>query len=170
MRVLRPGRHAVVWFAFLIATGAAMASPRTSSFQFDPVFFKTCHHYENRAKFKPRHAGSALEVFLAEACRDALDSLTKRVDTSPYERKRATIFLAHLTELKSTVLTINRERLFGKNAGPRTQLQTDARIPKKYAPIGPITRTGEYLIAREIGLLAAYDDWADVTDFEIAGR
>ena len=130
----------------------------------DAGIFKTCNHYINRARFKPRNDDPTLEVILADACAQALESIGNAPHATPYEVKRARIFLSRLTTYRETVFAINAARLFGEDAGPTTQLKTPKIARSK---IGRITPTGEYLIAREMGVLSALDDWADVTDFAV---
>lgn len=134
-----------------------------------PHLEKTCDHYGNRARFMVRSSNPALEVILADSCAAALRSVVVSIHTDPYSAKRAHIYLERLHTLKETVIVINLSRIFGEDAAPRAKplgsaLSDTGPLAKRAATI---TRTGEYLIARELGVLAAYQDWARVSDFEL---
>lgn len=131
---------------------------------------ETCWHYENRARFKPRDAFADFDVVLADSCGEALRDVYVRLDTTPYAQKRARHFLTQLGVMKELIITMNMERTFGADYGPRS-------FPSKHSIEGfvahashgrPISKTGEYLIAHRIGVVAAYRAWASATGFQSA--
>ena len=130
---------------------------------------QTCKHYANRARFKARTEEAALEVILADSCARAYKSLYNRFDTAPHEIKHARGYLDRLADFKAMIIQMNMDRMFGKARTRRTQLQVPTvSFRSKDRGIQPISPFGEYLIAREMGVLGAYLAWADVTDFKIA--
>ena len=163
---------------FAVTTSLLVTLP-VKSIAFDPMgvpiraipphLEKTCDHYGNRARFMPRSSNPSLEVMLADSCAMALRSIVVSLHTDPYSAKRAHIYLERLHTLKETVIALNLSRIFGANPAPRSKplgsaLSDTGPMAKRSATI---SRTGEYLIAREIGVLAAYQDWVRVSDFEI---
>ena len=133
---------------------------------------KTCDHYDNRARFKPRGAGASLEAVFADSCNAALRSLVVSLDTNPYEARRAADFLDRLHTLRTTIIAMNTERMFGPNPAPRAQPITPATygVSAMVSRSQMVTAAGEYLIAREMGVWAAYRDWARSARFDVAAR
>lgn len=123
----------------------------------------TCVHYENRARYHARNPEAELETILADSCRRAFISVYGEVHTSPHTRKHALVYLDRLAAFKARVITMNMQRLFGA-PGNRSKLSKSRRDPG----VRPVSRTGEYLIARDMGVIGAYRAWADVTDFTLA--
>ena len=164
--------------ALVLSAGLAVGQTASASGQMqagtldsysDAVHERTCRHYVNRARFHARTNEAGLEVILADSCVRAFKSLYNRFDTSPYEIKRARGYLDRLAAFKMTIIQMNMDRMFGKGRSRRTQMQTPAAPSgSERQGIQPITSVGEYLIAREMGVIMAYRDWADVTDFSIA--
>ena len=165
-------RLTVVLVAF-----AMMFAPPVRAFDFRGTPFravpddlvKTCDHYDNRSRFKTRLGRVDLEVLLADGCAAALRSLVVAVDTNPFVAKRAVIFLERLNAFKTTIIEINVERLFGVDAAPRSQPLAAASGTQMslVATSRPVSPAGEYLIAREMGLLDAYHDWRNSSGFEL---
>ena len=163
--------------ALALCISLAMAPVSTQALASDGVraaeFQKTCKHYVNRAKFKSRAPDAPFEVIAADACSAALDSVTDAVQTTSHIRKQALDFLDRLTVLRKTIIRMNRERVFGAGFSPRPRISTplptaansDGKIGR---PGGRVSNTGEYLIAREISVLAALSSWADEIYYKIA--
>ena len=133
---------------------------------------KTCDHYDNRARFKPRGAGASLEAVFADSCNAALRSLVVSLDTNPYEARRAADFLDRLHTLRTTIIAMNTERIFGPNPAPRAKPISPATygVSTMVKRSQTVTAAGEYLIAREMGVWAAYRDWARTAQFDVAAR
>lgn len=111
------------------------------------VWAEACQTYESRARFLSHQADFSLPVLLAEACRGALGSLAS--DRGP-ERHAAQRFLLRLTRFRDTIAEMTLRRAYG--AGADAQSGAMGRI-------ATVSATGEYLIAREMGVLAALDQW-----------
>ncbi len=128
----------------------------------------TCSHYDNRARFLVRGERAAFVTVLADACHELINELYVRFDTTPFVKKRAELLLTRMAELKSTIITMNMERAFGTSYTPRTQLQVSfsnqGQIRQQQGRM--VSTTGEYLIAREIGVLEAYHAWSRAADYE----
>ncbi len=148
--------------ALVVTTGAALgnADPRLP---YDHAAFgKTCAHYSNRARFKPRQADASLDVLLADSCKSALHRLATRPGISPYESKRARIYLERLTAYKSLIIIMNTEGF----AKARQNALRGNRHPLFGRPAPKVSEAGEFLIARQMGLLDVYEDWAKASNFE----
>ena len=87
----------------------------------------------------------------------------------PGQRKRARVYLQRLNALRSTVTRLNVERMF--DVDPGTHALPDAGVTprrKRLLGSGSVNSTSEYLIAREIGVLAAYRDWIRAIGTDLA--
>lgn len=135
---------------------------------------KTCVHYDNRARFKPRIAGREGEVeyvvILAESC-----SLALRLaegETPEAVRVASRRYLDRLTELRRLIVDMNVVRAFGEQAGPKAiSVAGSGAAPLQGGGYRPVTATGEYLIARSLGLQSAFRRWLDAgVGFDLAGR
>lgn len=126
----------------------------------------TCNHYQNRARFRSREGLVRLDVLLADSCDLALSVLDGRKAAGPDEHANAADYLNRLSNLRSTVIEINMLRLYGVNAGPRSQPRT---VAKRAGAIKQVSTTGEYLIARRMGVLQALEKWRrDAPEFTLA--
>ncbi|MEL7154451.1 MAG: hypothetical protein AAFN51_11805 [Pseudomonadota bacterium] len=117
---------------------------------------QTCTHYVNRAKFKHRHPDQAFVVTLADACTAATASLRSE---NPREVNTATQFLIRLRVLRALIIEMNMKRAFGDRYTAWTRLGHDKRAVTEALP--RVSGTGEYLIARQLGLLNAYHSWLE---------
>ena len=135
---------------------------------------QTCRHFENRARFQPRGPDAPFEVRFADSCRIAL-GMARLGPSAPEaalaiapEVREARRYLERLTGLRLEVAAMNRARLYGENAGRRAQprLRPQGRID---AGFGGVTRTGEYLIARHLGVMDALQRW-NVATLHLARR
>ncbi len=123
-----------------------------------------CRTYENRARFLPREEPLSFLVQMAEGCRAARGSLA---EGDRVERRVAIAFLDRLTEFRDTIISINMERVFGRDAGP---LARPKLAQGQMRPLGEVSESGEFLIAHRMGLLAAFEDWrARAGDVALAG-
>lgn len=116
------------------------------------VVAKTCHYYENRARFRERGAGDFL-VFLSNACEVARSAMRAGSEAAP----AAAEFLTRLVAFRETIMAMNRERVFGRTSDPRAK---PLQATGEFVPIGQVSETGEFLIAHRMGLLRAFDLWA----------
>ena len=130
--------------AVLIGGGAARAEG----------FERTCVYYNNVA-YNDRHT-LAYETFrmrLANDCDDALQVLGEaRPGTAEYLRAEA--YLGRLQHFRATLIDMAREGF------RRAEADTSRR---RYQQIvgNPVSRTGEILIARVMGLTEAQGAWRD---------
>lgn len=114
----------------------------------------TCKHYVNRARFKHRHPDQEFVVTLADGCLAAKESLES---DNPEEGAAAKEFLTRLRTLRDQIIRMNMERAFGSEYTPRTRMKYD--VGSMLEPVRRVSAIGEYLIARELGLLVAYHAW-----------
>jgi hypothetical protein len=129
----------------LPAQGSETLSPRQ-----EQVFRATCDHYAAR-RAAPVADPAPLLRRLAASCDRALADLADPA-TGPEARQSALGYLERLAEFKATVVTITMRRMLRGETRGRN-----------------VTKTGEYLIARRMGLLDRYADWAAASGFTIAG-
>lgn len=155
-------------FAALCATTplrAAEGAPAATAASPLADWRQTCRHYDNRARFLPRGApGSPDAPFLArlaDACLAALDLAELPAGDRP--TAQAETLLTRLTVLRLEVSAINRDRVFG--------VGRDARRNQagSWGAMGAVTATGEYLIARRIGVTEALEAMS-LTAMTVAGR
>lgn len=160
--ILRGLTGAVFLVAAALLLSPALASPRAAPADYRALaheHFAACHHYANRARFKSRDRNAELVVILADSCTVAIESLTRRLDTRPTEAARARAYLDRLVAFKTLIIEMNVTRLYGLDPNPRAQ-PIQATGGRKPSPVGQqVTPTGEYLIAREMGLLRVWHDW-----------
>ena len=134
-------------FVVLIALGFPAPTAAGEAFE------KTCKHYENRARFLERTRPDAFEIVLAKSCRSAIEALD-------HEDTQARIYLERLTELRRTVVTM----MIAENREPRAIQRNNARaLPR-------VSSAGEYLIARDLGVISAYRDWTGQPGLTLARR
>lgn len=110
---------------------------------------------------------------LADSCERAFNSLYQRVDTPTYEAQHARAYLDKLAAFKTTLIAINMDRMFGaehisRRAESADETGVGAGLGAETSGIRPISPTGEYLIARQMGIIGAYREWADVAKFTMA--
>ena len=124
----------------------------------------TCKHYVNRARFKHRHPDQEFVVTLADGCLSAKASLSS---DNPRERAAAEEFLTRLRTLRDQIIEMNMERAFGPDYTARTRMTYG--VGSMIEPVRRVSALGEYLIARELGLLVAYRAWLE-TGPELAAK
>ncbi len=160
-------RAVVLTILLATAASAAAASPPLPEITTDHA--RACRHYVNRAMFKPRGPRSELVVHLAESCVAAIRSLDPGDPAGPATAAAAIAYLDRLVAFKSLIIAINMERIYGANPDPRAmpiRAPDLSRVAGAARLGGAVSPTGEYLIAREVGLLTAYRAWmAEGRDF-----
>ena len=119
---------------------------------------RTCRHYDGRARFKPRGPGAPLETRLADQCAAALAILRQGPAVRPARALRARLYLDRLTGLKATIIDINRDRIYGPD--PARGARPSAGFGGSIGRGAQVTPTGEYLIARHMGVLDALEAWS----------
>lgn len=130
---------------------------------------RTCAYFAGRSALGRGTDEATLNRRLAVACEQALSELTGPADTMPGQRKRARVYLQRLNELKSTVTRLNVERMFDVDPARNTLPGAGVKPRRKrLLGTGSVTATSEYLIAREIGVLAAYRDWVSAIGTDLA--
>ncbi len=133
----------------------------------------SCRHYETRARLKSREENVDFDVILADSCRLALDLLEGRRDGSAETLHGSAVYLERLTAFRRQILQMNISRVYGDGPVPIATPRGDQR---RYAAsispgFRPVTETGEYLIARSMGVQAAYRFWLKSgAPFELARR
>lgn len=152
--------------ALVVVLGAGELTQAKSKIDPAPdAHASACHHYQNRARFKSRQAPYEFVTLLAEACSAAQQSMTA---ASANERATAKQFLDRLLILRDTVVAMNMDRVYGPDPAPA------AKPRRTYGRVGSIPKvssTGEYLIARSLGVMVAYDAWLDSgAEFSLASK
>jgi hypothetical protein len=118
--------------------GAPLASVEAAAFP------QTCRHYDNRARFLPRGEAAPFLAQFADGCRAALAQARDDGEAA----RRARDYLRRLTRLRQVVTDLNMRRMYG-NASHAGVLTRSASV----------SRTGEYLIARLLGVTEALEAW-----------
>ena len=108
----------------------------------------TCNHYENRSRFEVRGSGQSFTAVLADTCVAALGAIDR---TTP-DASAARTYLLRLTELKDTIVAM-QVRAFQASRNVERSSGRYTRI------ITSISEIGEYLIAREIGVIDTLEAW-----------
>jgi len=114
---------------------------------------ETCRHYANRARFLRRGGPVDFIVLLAEGCAAAERSLAA---PDPRERAAARHLLDRLAALRATVIEMNMHLVYGEPGLRRTRSLSGSGW---MGPIRSVSRSGEYLIAHRMGLIAAFETW-----------
>lgn len=123
-----------------------------------------CNHYENRARFRPRHGEVDFVTTLAESCRSALTAMD---GTDPGQRAAAERLLAGVVELHRTIVSMTVERKLATHvAGTDAAFGLSGSLVK----LPRVTDTGEFLIAHRIGVVNALDGWAEAQSPLAPGR
>lgn len=123
---------------------------------------QTCKHYQNRARFKERGASQTIDVVLADSCTTALMRLRTHHSISPYEAKRARVYLERLADYKALIIRMNSERFAEElKQRPRTSGSRPFGRPRMQ-----VSTVGEFLIARHMGLLDLLYAWANAANYE----
>lgn len=124
-----------------------------------------CNTYENRARFMTREGEVPFAVVVAEACLGALASLDSG---RPAERDAAARLLTRVAVLRDTIVQMNIERVYGTHATPRAMPEPRSGTAWR---IAGVSATGEYLIARHLGVVDAIRAWLDTgAHFSLASR
>lgn len=112
-----------------------------------------CNYYDNRARFLPRRGRVGFIALLAEGCVAARRSLA---EGGRAERAAAARFLDRIVRLRDVVIGINMSRVYGASFGPRSLPRTGNG---HFVSLGGVSETGEYLIAHQLGLMQALENW-----------
>lgn len=147
-----------LYLSATLLLGLTLTAPDTRAD--DPAHYQAyanaCNHYVNRAFFKPRDGQPEFVVTLADGCLAAQTSLGAN---APHERVAAAAFLSRLVELRDTIIDMNMERVFGKDYNKYTRIPSNK--DERSEPVPRVSMYGEYLIAHQMGLIAAYNAWLD---------
>lgn len=143
----------------LVAIGLASVPVRAENLTVSALapheFTKTCSYFRHRANaLRVRTPGSPV-VQLGESCGAALERLKVadvyfRVDRRVADQQ----FLTHLTRLKSTIIKMNVARF------------ADGASHNGAQTVQSMTETGEYLIARRLGIFEAHAAWQTAVEEE----
>lgn len=129
---------------------------------------QTCTHYENRARFLPRGHGALLETLLADSCYSALRDLFGPGRVALQRQQDAARFMNRLVLFKTEIISLNMQRSFGRDYDADGKPHHDAGR-QRLLRFAPVSATGEYLIAREMGVLSAYRIWLGGRGAQVAG-
>ncbi|PTX54710.1 hypothetical protein C8N43_3530 [Litoreibacter ponti] len=141
---------------------AAQAEPSQDAFERE-VGAKTCAYFENRARHQERSPQQSLEVTLADSCTRALDHISGNSSDAPELAQSARRYIDRLTALKAVIVSMNTREFLDALARGQT------RAAMNIAAVS-VTPTGEYLIARQMGVLADHADWAEASRILRASR
>ena len=92
---------------------------------------------------------------MSDSCAEALRRLIGAGVADHEVRGADRVYLERLSELRRVVIAMNVARF--------TEQRIDRGRIKR-----TVTGSGEYLIAKRIGVMAAYKDWAEAADFDTA--
>jgi hypothetical protein len=139
--------------AALLAAAPPSRAAQPDAPQDEAVFAATCHHYVNRARFKPRTGEVEPVTVLAEACPAALRSLQEPGREAPAAQE----FLSRLAAGHAIIATINGDR-FAQNVRKPGAASLGAQDLGR--SMGLVSETGEYLILNAEGVFDALEAWA----------
>lgn len=145
---------ALLLIAAMGAVAAQAGEPPVRGDAFHPDgHAQTCKHFANRARFRDRAATPSFVVRAANACAEAL--------ARPAPDPDAARVLERLTLLRLTLRAINVARIYGDDPAPGALPTGDVHGMRRRggASSRPVSETGEYLIARELGVHAALMAW-----------
>ncbi len=139
-------------FVFCIALSAA--APAGAETPAPEAFPGTCRYFDHRAAATGRDSdrGAWLDL-LAQSCTAALDRYAAADSSAPADRA----YLERLSTLRHVVIGMNIARFTDVQPGTRT-----LRIRRS------VSDSGEYLIARHLGVMDAYAAWAVISGFDLA--
>ena len=149
--------RSLVFGAFLTAATALSASanplPGDSA-----GYAKTCSYFQKRAEAQRGGERATWLALLSQSCREALRRLDARTAIDEPDIQTDILYLARLGMLKDVVIGMNVERFTARRSGERGSVS----IRKS------VTASGEYLIARQIGVMDAFSAWAEASGFDTA--
>jgi hypothetical protein len=148
----------VITFVVIPALGAAashFAGPVLATTPGLPAQTQqACAEFEAYARLDPRTGEPHFATMLAGACHDAIQAV--RGGAGARQTARAWAFLMRLTDFHRTIA--------GMNAAYASA------SPAERAHMRPVSETGAYLIAHQMGVLAAWDDWTAASGTPVASR
>jgi len=116
-----------------------------------------CSHYRQRAAPQDAERAVGFTGFLAQTCFSAWESIETAETT---EREAARQLLSRIVLLHQTVEQMNADR--ARAAVRKTGYE-------RALAAQPVTPTGEFLIAHNMGLMRAFDVWLDTgAEFSLA--
>ena len=152
---------------FLVALLLLMVVPPVTAgagqaFGADRAGWQTaCDTYDNRARFMRRDGDVAFALLMAEACRGAFASLDSG---RPAERDAAARLLTRISALRDMIVQLTVDKAYGAGGQP-------ALTARGARPMARVSATGEYLIAREMGVIDAIASWVGTgAPFSLAAR
>ncbi len=138
--------------AFCIAL--SIAPPAGAETPAPGAFPGTCRYFDHRATATGRDSDRAAWLgLLAQSCTAALDRYAAADLGMPADR----VYLERLTTLRRVVIGMNIARFTDVQPGTRT-----LRIRRS------VSDSGEYLIARHLGVMDALAAWAAISGFHMA--
>ncbi len=128
---------------------AAHAAPATDC---PRAWAAACHHYVNRARFKPRTGRVEAVTVLADACPPALEAAATEGPRGEAARR----FLTRLAQAQALLAAMNSDRFAAASVetlpgGAVRDLARSRRL---------VSASGEYLILRAEGVFDALGAWA----------
>lgn len=136
-----------VLLAGALAASSIQASAETRDWQ------DTCRFFSNAA-FKDRHVWGET-TFRMELAQDCVDAMVYAQSANPVVRDRAETYLSQLQAYREVMVAILVDR-----ARTRPGERNDDWGYQKWRPaVYPISRTGAYLIARDMGVVETHQDW-----------
>ena len=141
----------------LLAAGLVGGSGARAASSAEEDHTRTCAYFAKRVWAHDRGDRAEWLALLSESCAAALRerSATNRRDGEP--DARGEVYLERLGDLRRIVVGMNVARF----TGART-------APGRSASRSTVTASGEYLIARHLGVMDALFDWARATEFATA--
>lgn len=143
-------RTIAIGFLFLAVVGGS--DPAQAGQDDAGVYPGTCAYFGNRTGGQRQGERADWLALLAQSCSEALRRLG-----SGSEDAADRDYLDRLTTLRQVVVGMNVARFTGPGSGG-----PGLRIRRS------VTDSGEYLIARRIGVMEAFSAWAEIADFRMA--
>ncbi|MHA3976604.1 hypothetical protein ACW9UR_02870 [Halovulum sp. GXIMD14794] len=144
-------RHKAALTALVLATSALTTAAQAGEFG------KTCTYFENIAyndRFTQDHV--TFRMKLADDCQDAL-SIWEGARPGSVQHAMSGNYLQRLEDYRWTMIEMARERFRASRVGDSHAM-------------GPVTRTGAFLIARTMGITATQTRWRDWRQAMAEGR
>lgn len=127
-------------FALALTLVAPVAMAKSPIVDFE----NTCAYFENRAfGIKGTERMTWLSL-LSDSCAEALEAVDQ---TPPFAAQAHVDYLTRLSELRTTIIEMNVSRF------------RERRARQARGIMRTVTPSGEYLIAKQIGVMTAYQTW-----------
>lgn len=137
---------------FYLVLGFVLSSSLAMAKSPEDDLTDTCSYFENRAFGEATSDWNTWLLMLSESCHEAL----RGAEVPGPDANKDLEYLERLSELRTTVIRMNIARFRDRQA------QQSQRI------LRTVTPSGEYLIAKQMGVIAAYRSWIAANGIDTA--